>query len=159
MCGTASLPFVPEPGAVYRLSATVHADDFDRAVAIVGFLGTSSTSEFWMKPDRGFAWMGQRTRLNAGEGNFASGRPYLRSRVTDIDARCGTHERTVQLDTRGRLWRAKFFVDGEEVAWFVFDRPPPIAFASIGFRGPCTIQDFRLEVWRPTGSGLEARKP
>lgn len=157
--GTASLPFVPEAGAVYRLSATVHVDDFNRALAIVGFLPTSRTSEFWAEFDGGCAWMAQRPRLNAQEGNFASGWTALWSRVTDIDAQCGTHERTVQLDTRGLLWRAKFFVDGEEVAWFVFDRTPPISFASIGFRGSCTIQDFRLSVWRPKTSGSAIQKP
>jgi hypothetical protein len=92
-------------------------------------------------------------------GNFASGTPSQANRITDIDARYGRHTRMVQLDTRGSQWRAQFFVDGEEVAWFVFDRtPPPIMFASLGFftDRAATFDDFTLAVYRPKSRGVAA---
>lgn len=149
--GSASLPFVPEPGVVYRLSASVHSRGHRRGLSAIGFLPVSSAIEFWKNPG-GYAWIAQRAFPDPFKGgNFASGRPSLLGRINDIDAKYGTHTRMVQLDTREPLWRAKFFVDGEEVAWFVFDQPPPIAFASLSFNTDrvSTFDDFRLAVWRP----------
>ena len=159
--GSASLPFHPETGAVYRLSAVVHASGHRRGLAAVGFLTESTAVEFWKNPG-GYAWIAQRAFPDPFKGgNFASGRPSLLSRINDTDAKYGTHTRMVQLDTREPLWRAKFFVDGEEVAWFVFDHLPPIAFASLSFNTDlmATFDDFRLAVWRPRLIAATAARP
>lgn len=159
--GSASLPFVPEPGVVYRLSASVHSRGHRRGLSAIGFLPVSSAIEFWKNPG-GYAWIAQRAFPDPFKGgNFASGRPSLLGRINDIDAKYGTHTRMVQLDTREPLWRAKFFVDGEEVAWFVFDQPPPIAFASLSYNTDrvSTFDDFRLEVWRPKPAPATTPRP
>lgn len=159
--GSASLPFVPEPGAVYRLSASVHSRGYRRGFSAIGFLSVSSAIEFWKNPG-GYAWIAQRAFPDPSKGgNFASGRPSLLGRINDIDAKYGTHTRMVQLDTREPHWRAKFFVDGEEVAWFVFDQPPPIAFASLSFNTDrvSSFDDFRLAVWRPKLPQPPSRRP
>ena len=159
--GSASLPFVPEPGVVYRLSASVHSRGHRRGLSAIGFLPVSSAIEFWKNPG-GYAWIAQRAFPDPFKGgNFASGRPSLLGRINDIDAKYGTHTRMVQLDTREPKWRAKFFVDGEEVAWFVFDQPPPIAFASLSFNTDrvSTFDDFRLAVWRPKPAPTTAPRP
>jgi len=67
----------------------------------------------------------------------------------------------VQLDTREPHWRAKFFVDGDEVAWFVFAQSPPIAFASLSFNTDrvSSFDDFRLAVWRPKPPQPPSRRP
>jgi hypothetical protein len=159
--GSASLPFQPEAGFVYRLSAVVHSSAHKRGLAAIGFLPVSSAIEFWKNPG-GYAWIAQRAYPDPFKGgNFASGRPSLLSRINDTDAKYGTHTRMVQLDTREPLWRAKFFVDGEEVAWFVFDHPPPIAFASLSFNTDrvSTFDDVRLSMWRPRPDTSTVRRP
>jgi len=159
--GSASLPFLPEVGVVYRLSTTVHSSAHKRGLAAIGFLPVSTAIEFWKNPG-GYAWIAQRAYPDPFKGgNFASGRPSLLSRINDTDAKYGTHIRMVQLDTREPLWRAKFFVDGQEVAWFVFDHAPPIAFASLSFNTDrvSTFDDFRLSVWRPRPDARTARRP
>ena len=159
--GSASLPFQPEAGFVYRLSAVVHSSAHKRGLSAIGFLPVSSAIEFWKNPG-GYAWIAQRAYPDPFKGgNFASGRPSLLSRINDTDAKYGTHTRMVQLDTREPLWRAKFFVDGEEVAWFVFDPPPPIAFASLSFNTDrvSTFDDVRLSMWRPRPDTSTVRRP
>ena len=54
--GSASLPFVPEPGAVYRLSASVHSRGYRRGFSAIGSLSVSSAIEFWKNPG-GYAWI------------------------------------------------------------------------------------------------------
>lgn len=159
--GSASLPFQPVAGAVYRLSAVVHSSAHRRGLAAIGFLPVSTAVEFWKNPG-GYAWIAQRAYPDPFKGgNFASGRPSLLSRINDTDAKYGTHTRMVQLDTREPLWRAKFYVDGEEVAWFVFNEPPPIAFASLSFNTDrvSTFDDVRLSVWRPRPASSTDERP
>lgn len=158
--GSASLPFSPESGVVYRLSAVMNATAQEKGLANIGFLPSSDVTEFWRNRG-GYAWMSQRARPDPIHGgNFASGTPSPANRITDIDVRYGRHTRMVQLDTRGRQWRAQFFVDGEEVAWFVFDRkPPPIHFASLGYftDRTATFDDFTVAVYRPKRRPTDSR--
>lgn len=152
--GVAALPFTPESGVVYRLSVTMDVTagaEEANGWAAVGFL-RAGAREFY-KSQGGHAWTGQRTGRSPGlGGNFACGGPAIEGKIPNIDHRYGRHVRTVQLDTRGRPWRAKFLVDGDEVAWHVFaDGPPPIRALGVGATPGITAEfrDLTLAVYRP----------
>jgi hypothetical protein len=150
-----SLPFEPEPGWVYRVSATVDISAGGGSWGAVGFLSHSNRVFFSDLFSGGYAWMAQRHEHDPAYGaNFAAGGPGITGKLEQTDDHFGRHRRMVQLDTRGRSWRAKFFVDGELVAWHVFDRPPPVRFVGLGAAGKATaaFTNFRVEAWRATGA-------
>jgi hypothetical protein len=152
--GTVSLPFVPEPGFVYRASVVMDVSAGGRDWGAIGFLDRRDGRFFDGSAAAGYGWMGQRhARDPELGGNFAAAGPGITGKLERIDDKFGRHERMVQLDTRGRSWRAKFFVDGELVAWHVFDRPPPIRFVALGAGANATARftNFRLEAWKPVG--------
>ena len=151
--GAISLPFVPEPGFVYRATVVMDVSAGGRDWGAVGFLDRANGRFYDSSAPAGYAWMGQRhERDPVYGGNFAAAGPGITGKLERIDNTFGRHERMVQLDTRGRSWRAKFFVDGELVAWHVFDRPPPIRFVALGAGGKATVAftNFRLEAWKPS---------
>lgn len=151
--GTVSLPFVPEPGFVYRATVVMDVSAGGRDWGAVGFLDRANGLFYDSSAPAGYAWMGQRhERDSVYGGNFAAAGPGITGKLERIDDTFGRHERMVQLDTRSRSWRAKFFVDGELVAWHVFDRPPPIRFVGLGTGAKATVTftNFRLEAWKPS---------
>lgn len=153
--GSVSLPFVPEPGTVYRASVVMEVSAGGREWGAVGFLDGSNGHFFGSSAPAGYAWMGQRHRADPQlGGNFAAAGPGVVGKIERIDNHFGRHERMVQLDTRGRLWKVKFFVDGDLVAWHVFDRTPPIQFVGLGSAplATATFTQFRLESWQPAAS-------
>ena len=150
--GAVSLPFVPEPGFVYRATVVMDVSAGGRDWGGIGFLDRANGLFLGADSTAGYAWMGQRHQRDPElGGNFAAAGPGIAGKLERIDDRFGHHERMVQLDTRGRSWRAKFFVDGELVAWHVFNRPPPIRFVALGAGAKATVTftNFRLEAWKP----------
>ncbi|MCE9631161.1 MAG: FecR family protein [Planctomycetia bacterium] len=150
--GMAMIPFIPEPGVVYRLAVDLQVSTDDWRWGALGFLNDPKTQSFASLPG-GCAWMGQRGGHDPERGdNFAFGGPGMIARLASIDDLYGRHNRMVQLDTRGNRWKAKFFADGKEVAWFVFgSSPPSITFVGLeACEGAAvTFDNFRLAVCRP----------
>ena len=152
--GLATIPFVPEPGVVYRLSSEVEVVGAGDGFAALGFFPLQHESAFHSR-NGAYAWMGQRSRHSSEwGGNFACGGPGTAGKVSDMDDSFGRHTRTVQIDTRGSRWIVKFFVDSSEVGWYVYgSEPPPIQFAAIGFHGGQAqvgaFDNVRLAVWKP----------
>lgn len=148
--GVAVLPFEPEAGAVYRLSAEIDLPPGSPGWAAVGFCDRTVDEPFF---GHSFAWMGQRgSVIPVWGGNFAYGGPGLTHRIGDVDSRFGRHTRMVQLDTRGARWKVKFFVDGEQVAWFIFgpEHPPIQALLLQADNAPAaSFDNFQLSVHRP----------
>lgn len=148
--GVAVLPFEPEAGVIYRLSAEIDLPPGSPGWAAVGFCDRLADEPFF---SRSFAWMGQRgSVIPVWGGNFAYGGPGLTQRIGDVDSRFGRHTRMVQLDTRGARWKAKFFVDGEQVAWFIFgpEHPPIRALLLQADHAPAaSFDNLRLAVYRP----------
>ena len=148
--GVAVLPFEPEAGMVYRLSAEIDLPPGSPGWAAIGFCDRTGDAPFF---SHSFAWMGQRgSVIPVWGGNFAYGGPGLTHRIGDVDSRFGRHIRTVQLDTRGTRWKAKFFVDGEQVAWFIFgpEHPPIQALLLQADNAPAaSFDNLRLSVYRP----------
>lgn len=146
----AVLPIAIEPGAVYRISVEVTLPAGDRGYAAVGF------GDF--KPERPFhtqtfALMGQRaTMIPIWGGNFVYGGPGMTNRIGDVDSRFGTCTRMVQLDTRGQRWKAKFFCNGEPVAWYTFPAEPPLIQSiqlATNDAPTAAFDNLRVSVYRP----------
>ena len=148
--GVAVLPFEPEAGVIYRLSAEIDLPPGSPGWAAVGFCDRLADEPFF---SHSFAWMGQRgSVIPVWGGNFAYGGPGLTHRIGDVDSRFGRHTRMVQLDTRGTRWKAKFFVDGKQVAWFIFgpEHPPIQALLLQADNAPAaSFDNLRLSVYRP----------
>jgi hypothetical protein len=105
--GTAVLPFVPQPGHRYRISATIHATSGGIGWGGVGFTNAAGVANYipngpWLlqrhhtdsQPNHGFAGPGETNAVGRG------------------DALTGEQTRTILLDTTRPQWRAVFFVDG-----------------------------------------------
>jgi hypothetical protein len=157
------LPLEPEPGCVYQVSVTLDVSAGGGGCGAIGFLqrrdglffGDIARGE---ASRAGYAWMAQRHELDPlYGGNFAAAGPGIEGKIEDVDNQFGRQRRMVRLDTRGRLWRATFFVDEKLVAWRVYDQPPPIRFVGLGaFAGAtANFTDFRVEVWRPASAAVE----
>ena len=155
--GAAKVAFVPEHGVVYRLSVIMDVTGGPTGIGwgAVGFLPEQARQFFNGSAPGGYAWMAQRSERSPEHGgNFAAGGPSIAGKIPSIDDRYGRHERMVQLDTRGRRWRARFFVDGDEVAWYVFhDQSPPLTSLGVGASAgvSAAFSNLRLEVYRPAG--------
>ncbi|MEX0688325.1 MAG: FecR domain-containing protein [Pirellulales bacterium] len=160
------LPLEPEPGCVYQVSVTLDVSAGGSGWGAIGFLSRRDGLFFGDIADIasgraarvGYAWMAQRHERDPQYGgNFVAAGPGIEGKIEDVDNQFGRQRRMVQLDTRGRMWRAKFFVDEKLVAWHVFDRPPPIRFVGLGAvsGAAATFTDFRVEVWRPTSATAE----
>jgi hypothetical protein len=156
------LPLEPESGCVYQVSVTLDVSAGGGWGAI-GFL-PSRDGQFYgdVASGRaarvGYAWMAQRHERDPRYGgNFVAAGPGIEGKIEDVDNQFGRQRRMVRLDTRGRLWRATFFVDEKLVAWRVYDQPPPIRFVGLGaFAGAtANFTDFRVEVWRPASAAVE----
>jgi hypothetical protein len=105
--GTAVLPFVPQPGHRYRISATIHATSGGIGCGGVGFTNAAGVANYipngpWLlqrhhtdsQPNHGFAGPGETNAL--GHGNTLT----------------GEQTRTILLDTTRPPLRAVFFVYG-----------------------------------------------
>lgn len=156
--GMAMIPFVPEAGVVYRLAVDMQVSSGDWRWGALGFLNDPGTESFARHPG-GYAWMGQRGQRDPERGgNFAFGGPGMLARLASIDDLYGRHNRMVQLDTRGNRWKAKFYANGKEVAWFVFGSTyPPITFVSLEAcaGAAVTFDNFRLAVYRPKSNATK----
>jgi len=146
--GTAVLPVPIEAGAVYRLSAEFDLPEGDPGWVALGFVHRGARWDWYaLQGQRGFS-----TSSNFWDGNFACGGPQFNNQIASIDKQFGRHVRMVQLDTRGPAWKAKFYVDGDQVAWFTFARGalPVNGIFLLANKAPtASVDNLRLAVYRP----------
>lgn len=105
--GIAILPFVPEPGRRYRISATIHATSGGIGWGGIGFTNGAGVANYIPNGP----WLLQRHRTDA-EANLAYAGPDETNTVGRGDTLTGEQTRTILLDTTRPRWRAVFFVDG-----------------------------------------------
>lgn len=108
--GTALLPFVPEPGHIYRISATIHATAGGIGWGGVGFTSAASVANYIPSGP----WLLQRHRTEA-QPNRAYAGPGETNAVGRGDTLTGEQTRTILLDTSRPQWRAVFFVGGVQL--------------------------------------------
>ena len=108
--GSAILPFAPEPGRLYLISAAIHTTEGGIGWGAVGFTNQSRSEPYVPHGP----WMLQRhnavkhaNQLHAGPGEA---RPVGRG-----DRLIGEHIRSMLLDTTRPTWRVVFFADGRTV--------------------------------------------
>jgi hypothetical protein len=105
--GTATLPFVPQPGHRYRISATIHATSGGIGWGGVGFTNAAGLANYIPNGP----WLLQRHRTDAQPNRGYAG-PGETNAVGRGDMLTGEQTRTILLDTTRPQWRAVFFVDG-----------------------------------------------
>lgn len=105
--GMAVLPFVPQPGHRYRISAAIHALAGGVGWGGIGFTSDTGVANYIPKGP----WLLQRHRTD-GQANRAYAGPGETNAVGRGDTLTGEQTRTILLDTTGPQWRAVFFVDG-----------------------------------------------
>jgi hypothetical protein len=136
--GAAFLPFVPEPGHLYRLSVTMHVTSGGIGWGAIGFSAAANTRLATLD----HAWMLQRHDTNA-QPNAAYAGPQTAGELRGGDRLAGEHVRTVVLDTTHPRWKA-YFLSGDELVGECNFAPPqkPITHASISVF-PNTVAVFR----------------
>jgi hypothetical protein len=126
--GSAVLPFLPEPGWLYRIS--IDFDVFAGGIDwfAVGLVPALQDHQALLDVAGAHAWMGQRHQTNAPgfEGNFAFAGPGGAGLVMPIDFATGRQQRSILLDTRGRAWIAYFLHGDQPVARASYPLPPTV---------------------------------
>jgi hypothetical protein len=151
--GAAFLPFVPEPGHVYRIAVTLNV--LDGSWAAIGLAETATTTTAGLD----HAWMLQRhtTTLRLHDSakkvpNAAYLGPGQEGAVGRGDTRTGEQRRTIVLDTTAPRWRALFFAGDELLGQGEFDAAPAtIAHVAVSVFENTTAEfrGFSVEACRP----------
>ena len=106
--GSAVLPFRPEPGRLYVVSARIHATEGGAGFGAIGFTD-EPRPEFYIPNG---PWALQRN-LPSIQPNECFAGPAKSGRVGRSEENVGSHTRTILLDTKGSRWRVVFFIDGQ----------------------------------------------
>lgn len=106
--GKASLPFVPEPGRIYRLEATLNVTAGRNAWAAIGFSGAPTPDD----PTMSTAWILQRHSIDLDANLMFFGSDAQNLRVVGGDSLTGRRTLAILLDTRRPQWAVTFFADG-----------------------------------------------
>jgi hypothetical protein len=101
------LPFVPQPGRRYRISATIHATSGGIGWGGVGFTNGAGVANYIPNGP----WLLQRHHTDLQPNRAFTG-PGETNAVGRGDTLTGEQTRTILLDTTRPQWRAVFFVDG-----------------------------------------------
>ena len=136
--GAAFLPFVPEPGHLYRLSVTMHVTSGGIGWGAIGFSAAANTRLATLD----HAWMIQRHETQP-QANAAYKGPQMAGQIARGDRLTGEQTRTVVLDTTGPRWKAFFLAGDEVVGRCSYDSPPTdTAHVAISVF-PNTVVSFR----------------
>lgn len=146
--GCVLLPFQPQPGCIYFLSASLTAPSGMPNWVALGFtqtapqtnMATGINVRFTDNPPGGYAWMG--IRANTAQGVFAgrgTGSPMGNSTLAPV----GTTNYTIVLNTIGLQWTVSAYlgvtISGTNVIGgtqmgtnFIYTANPPIGYVGIG---------------------------
>lgn len=142
--GRASLPFVPQPGRIYRLAATVNVTAGGNDWAAIGFSGAAAPDD----PAMTAAWILQRhsTDLDPNLMFYGSGTENLR--LITGDSLTGRRTFAILLDTTQPRWAVTFFVDGRPLGGGVLPASTRIETVCLGCQGQAraSFHEFSLLV-------------
>lgn len=146
--GCALLPFTPQPGCVYFMTASLTLPPGMPNWVAMGFTqfatqtnnATGNYCRFTDNPPAGYAWLG--IRANTAQGVYA-GRGTGSSMGNSTVIPAGTTNITIVLNTTGPQWTVSAYlggvISGTTVAGgtqmgtnFTYSANPPIAYAGIG---------------------------
>ena len=147
--GSAALPFTPQTGQKYTLSATV-----DTTVGGANWIGLGFEEHsfppgaFDLPDNNGYAWMILRETRGGNQGAYLLG-PTITGPSGSFDTGSGPLNLAVVLDTSAANWTAQYFVDGSAVSAAVaYAVNPTIGFAGFSTinSGGGTVDNFSLDV-------------
>lgn len=142
--GAAFLPFMPEPGHLYRLSVTMHVVEGGIGWGAIGFCTSANTRLATLD----HAWMLQRHETKA-QPNAAYAGPQTAGELRGGDRLSGVQVRTIVLDTTRPRWKA-YFLAGDDLVGECDLAPQPISHVAISVF-PNTVavfRDFSLQAHR-----------
>jgi hypothetical protein len=147
----ALLPFTPQPGCVYLMTASLTIPSGMPNWVALGFTQSAiqtnnangTVSRFTDNPPGGYAWMG--IRANTAQGVYG-GRGTGSSLGNTTVIPSGTNNLTIVLNTAGPQWTVSAYLGGTITGTniiggtpmgtnFAYGANPPIAFAGIGQTG------------------------
>jgi len=137
---SAFLPFVPEPGNIYTLSATLDQPT-DGSWAAIGFTDGSYTNTFWGTPNYAWPWMLWRTDddIDAREG------PGVDVGAEILGDYTGMQTLSIVLNTEESDWTAEWFIDGvsqHKITSFSHGNPT-IGHIALGRNNDTVVNRFR----------------
>jgi hypothetical protein len=142
--GKASLPFVPQPGRIYRVEATVTVTAGGNDWAAIGFSGAAAPDD----PAMTAAWILQRhsTALDPNLMFFGSDAQNLRLITGDLLT--GRRTFAILLDTTQPQWTVTFLADGRPLGGGVLPAHARIASVCLSCQGQAHVScdDFSLLV-------------
>ena len=146
---SAFLPFEPEAGNIYTLSATLDQPT-DGSWAAIGFTEGSDTTTFWGEPNNAWPWMLWRTSANDDEIDAREG-PGVDVDAETLGDYTGSQTLSIVLNTEESDWTAEWFIDGvsqHKITSFSHGNPT-IGHIALGRNNDTvvdTFHSFSLEV-------------
>jgi hypothetical protein len=136
--GNALLPFAPQPGAVYTMTASLTVPASMSDWVAMGFTQFNTQTNnpgyarFTDTPPNGYAWMSARTGI--ADQLFGGPRTSDAATPTSIALPgAGTYTLQIILNTVGAHWTVSAFVNGSQLGTnIVYNTNPTIEFAGIG---------------------------
>ncbi|HTV39737.1 MAG TPA: hypothetical protein VMF08_04120 [Candidatus Sulfotelmatobacter sp.] len=135
--GAALLPFTPQPGFLYTMTASVNVGtNTGKAFLCMGFTEygpvnqTTNLARFGNTGVSGYGWM----EFNVGTSELFQGPGTSGENASNSNAipTAGTYTVQVLLNTSNTQWTASASVNGVQIGTVVYSANPPIAFAGIG---------------------------
>lgn len=142
--GKASLPFVPQPGRIYRLEATVDVTAGRNDWAAIGFSGTPAADD----PAMTAAWILQRHSTDLDPNLMFFGSDVQNLRVIRGDSLTGRRTLAILLDTTQPPWAITFLADGRPLGGGVLPAATRIAAVCLACQGMARVScdEFSLLV-------------
>lgn len=142
--GKAALPFVPQPGRIYRLEATVHVTAGGNDWAAIGFSGAAAPQD----PAMTAAWILQRHSTDLDPNLMFFGSDAQNLRVLTGDSATDRRTLAILLDTTQSQWTVTFLADGRPLGGGVLPAATPIAAVCLACQGQSQVSfcDFSLLV-------------
>lgn len=141
--GCALLPFTPQPGAIYTMTASITLPaDMSAAYVAMGFsqvaipTNNQTYARFSDANAKGNPWMLARTGGTAADQFFGGPGTALETDSGDLVSTAGTYTLEIVLNTTGVQWTTAAYVNGVEMGTnIIYPTNPTIGFAGISQSG------------------------
>jgi hypothetical protein len=141
---SADLPFQPQAGNIYTLSADINNTSGDSTWIALGFEEVSNTASA-LNGNSGYDWMLLRGNRGAGQGQLFLGAGTAGSATFSMPT--GTVDLSEVLNTTGAQWTAEWFANGAPVGGPTdYSTTPSINYVGLSefANGVGTVSDFSL---------------
>ena len=142
--GSASLPFVPRAGGIYRLAVELVVTAGDNDWAAVGFSGPPDPSSSILLN----AWMLQRHSTELDPNAVFVGADVASLRFSASDRMTGSRSLVIYLDTTRPRWTVTFVADGRPLKTTIMPEGAQIASAAVACHSgaKATVSSFSISL-------------